>query len=69
VIGDEEDISRSATPVPKGKDESASATSSPAVGPGEEKDTEEAEKLAEIPDEIKLRLRRLDKLEPKYGGM
>jgi hypothetical protein len=81
VIGEEDDQpSRSGTPKPKDKAPAAEAT----AGDGSEEKTEpdgqaaegedksdkkdDTEKAPEIPAEVKMRLRRLDKLEPKYSG-
>ena len=73
VIGEEDAPSRSITPRPK---EKANATDSTE---GEEKDKEDGKEQStaeeekpdsqpEIPPEIQTRLRKLDKLEPKYSG-
>lgn len=73
VIGDEdEQPSRAGTPRPK---EKAPAAEGAGEGEGERKDDgKEAEtqdkpdKAPEIPPEVQVRLRKLDKLEPKYTG-
>lgn len=76
VIGDEEDApSRASTPRPKEKAQSADATTENGESvdgrkegdqPGEGSD--KPEKTPEIPPEVQTRLRKLDKLEPKYSG-
>ena len=79
VIGEDDDQpSRAATPRPKEKAPAADAVgengdekkedSQAAQGEGEAEAPEKAEQPPEIPPEVKLRLRRLDKLEPKYTG-
>jgi hypothetical protein len=84
VIGEEdEQPSRSGTPKPKEKAPAAEGAAdegsdekkeSEAQTTGEDKPdtadtTEKAEKAPEVPAEVKTRLRRLDKLEPKYFGV
>jgi hypothetical protein len=77
--------SRSGTPKPKEKAPAAEATAEATAGDGSEEKTEpdgqaaegedksdkkdSTEKAPEIPAEVKTRLRRLDKLEPKYSGV
>jgi hypothetical protein len=75
VVGEEEDQpSRAGTPRPKEKAQPAEASTENGAGnKGEEEGPtaeveEKAEQPPEIPPEIKLRLRKLDKLEPKYTG-
>lgn len=75
VIGEDEDQpSRTGTPRPKEKvaEGSEGAGASEEQGKEEEGKTEGAEeKASPVPDispEIKARLRKLDKLEPKYSG-
>jgi hypothetical protein len=75
VIGDEdEQASRAGTPRPKEKAPSTEGTSDHG---GEKKDDDKeaetsekdkSDKAPEIPPEVQLRLRKLDKLEPKYSG-
>jgi hypothetical protein len=75
VIGEEEEQpSRSSTPRPKEKAE----TTDSIAGNGKEKEKEDDGQIAaadrkaspppEIPPEVQIRLRKLDKLEPKYSG-
>ncbi|KAH6860298.1 hypothetical protein B0T12DRAFT_132624 [Alternaria alternata] len=75
VIGEEEDQpSRAGTPRPKEKAQPAEASAENGEGKKEETEgptaevQEKPEQPPEIPPEAKLRLRRLDKLEPKYTG-
>ncbi|KAH7077494.1 hypothetical protein BKA63DRAFT_564080 [Paraphoma chrysanthemicola] len=73
VIGDETEApSRSVTPRPKEKAQpEEGATENGGDKKDDEKDTkaeEKQEQVPEIPPEIQLRLRKLDKLEPKYTG-
>jgi hypothetical protein len=74
VIGDdEEQPSRASTPRPK---EKAQPTEGASENASEKKDDDEkgadvdekSDKAPEIPPEAQLRLRKLDKLEPKYTG-
>jgi hypothetical protein len=73
VIGeDEEQPSRTGTPKPKEKVETTDAPSSTekekeADGEATGAD-EKAASPPEIPPEVQTRLRKLDKLEPKYSG-
>ena len=67
VVGDEDDSpSRTGTPRPKEKTQSADSNDKE----DEQKmDTDEKpEKAPELPPEVHTRLRKLDKLEPKYTG-
>ena len=75
VIGEEEEQpSRSSTPRPKEKAE----TTDSIAGNGKEKEKEDDGQIAaadrkaspppEITPEVQVRLRKLDKLEPKYSG-
>jgi hypothetical protein len=73
VIGDDEDQpSRATTPRPKEKAHSSEGASED--GSEKKEDDKEAvadekpDKTPEIPPEVQLRLRKLDKLEPKYTG-
>jgi hypothetical protein len=73
VIGDEdEQPSRAGTPRPKEKAPTTEGASE--NGSEKKEDDKEAEgdekpdKAPEIPPEVQTRLRKLDKLEPKYTG-
>lgn len=75
VVGDDDAPSRVETPQPaKGKPEALAATD--ARDPngvikeqdGESKESDRASTPVELPPEVRLRLRRLEKLEPKYTG-
>lgn len=73
VIGDDEDQpSRTATPRPKEKEEAAEEISTTAKEKDEASQATAVEEKAvpppDIPPEVKTRLRKLDKLEPKYSG-
>jgi len=73
VVGDEdEQPSRAGTPRPKEKAHSSEgATENGSDKKEDDKDAETDEKpdkTPEIPPEIQTRLRKLDKLEPKYTG-
>jgi hypothetical protein len=72
VIGDDDEPSRAATPRPKEKSDASDA-----VPPnGKEKEVngqggiteEKVGAQLELPAEVRARLRKLDKLEPKYSG-
>lgn len=74
VIGEDDDQpSRTGTPRPKEKGETADTASSAGKekeGEGQDASTDEkANSPTEIPPEVQVRLRKLDKLEPKYSGM
>lgn len=74
VIGDEDDqLSRAATPLPKEKPEGGE-TAGTSEGAEKEEDGKagaaegNTPPAPEIPPETRARLRKLDKLEPKYSG-
>jgi DNA mismatch repair ATPase MutL len=73
VIGEEEDqSSRAGTPRPKEKASPAEASTEDGEGKKEDEPAAEPDEKPEqppvIPPEIQTRLRKLDKLEPKYTG-
>tara|TARA_R110002003_G_scaffold121_11_gene10727 strand:+ start:6070 stop:6270 length:201 start_codon:yes stop_codon:yes gene_type:complete len=63
--------SRTGTPRPKEKTQPAEGATEDGGEKEDEKDAkleEKPDQAPEIPPEIQLRLRKLDKLEPKYTG-
>ncbi|KAF2650271.1 hypothetical protein K491DRAFT_707665 [Lophiostoma macrostomum CBS 122681] len=73
VIGEDDEPSRAATPRPKEKTDAAAATSpeakeKPEDGEAAMEDEKNTPPL-EIPPEVQTRLRKLDKLEPKYSEL
>lgn len=82
MVGEDSDISRTATPAPpKETNDVAEASAAPSVSadngrPEMEKGNEQEEardeaknpQPVELPAETRLKLRRLEKLEPKYTG-
>jgi hypothetical protein len=72
VIGDDDEPSRAGTPRPKEKAEPAGTA--PVGGKDKEENgrttsgEDKAGTSPEIPPEIQARLRKLEKLEPKYSG-
>lgn len=73
VIGeDDEQPSRSGTPRPKEKAEATEAATGSDKGKEDDGRAADAEEKApspsELPSEVQTRLRKLDKLEPKYTG-
>lgn len=74
VIGDDdsEQPSRVGTPRPKEKTPTKETTTENGTGNKEDEKPTEADekpdKAPEIPPEVQTRLRKLDKLEPKYSG-
>jgi hypothetical protein len=72
VIGeDDEKSSRAGTPRPKEKAHPTEASENGSDKADDEKAAEvdeKPDKAPEIPPEVRLRLRKLDKLEPKYTG-
>jgi hypothetical protein len=72
-VGEEDDVpSRVGTPRPKEKAHPTEASAENGDGKKEDDQSalveEKPEQPPEIPPEIQLRLRKLDKLEPKYTG-
>jgi hypothetical protein len=72
VVGEEDDLaSRAGTPRPKEKAPLAEVNTKDGDGKEDDQATlveETPEQPPEMPPEIQLRLRKLDKLEPKYTG-
>ncbi len=75
VVGDEdEQLSRAGTPQPKEKAPAGDSSTAESSDKKEEKsavdaDTEDkADKEPQLPADVQTRLRKLDKLEPKYSG-
>jgi hypothetical protein len=73
VVGEEDDVaSRAGTPRPKEKAQPAEASTENGDGKKDDDQAtrveEKPEQPPEIPPEIQSRLRKLDKLEPKYTG-
>jgi hypothetical protein len=71
-VGEEADLSsRAGTPRPKEKAPPAEVSTEDGDGKEDDQATlvqERPEQPPEMPPEIQLRLRKLDKLEPKYTG-